>query len=76
MIGMVWANDDRQCVYWQERQPGDIQRYNDIIRHETLRVAVCNVLEGKYKYPAKFRCGEEGGWQNSLNLIDDTASVL
>lgn len=38
-----------------ERQPGDIQRYNDIIRHETLRVAVCDVLEGKFKYPAKFR---------------------
>lgn len=31
--------------YEQERQPGDICKYNDIIRHETLRVAVCEMLE-------------------------------
>jgi ubiquitin-conjugating enzyme E2 Z len=29
----------------QERCPGDIGRYNDIIQHETLRVAVCGMLE-------------------------------
>ncbi|PSN39327.1 Ubiquitin-conjugating enzyme E2 Z [Blattella germanica] len=28
-----------------ERCPGDIGRYNDIIQHETLRVAVCGMLE-------------------------------
>lgn len=28
-----------------ERTPGDAQLYNDIIRHETLRVAVCGEME-------------------------------
>jgi ubiquitin-conjugating enzyme E2 Z len=31
----------------QERCPGDIGRYNDIIQHETLRVAVCGMLENE-----------------------------
>ena len=29
----------------QERNHGDVERYNDIIRYETLRVAVCEALE-------------------------------
>ncbi|XP_063226875.1 ubiquitin-conjugating enzyme E2 Z-like isoform X3 [Bacillus rossius redtenbacheri] len=29
----------------QERCSGDISRYNDIIQHETIRVAVCGMLE-------------------------------
>ncbi|XP_070546145.1 ubiquitin-conjugating enzyme E2 Z-like [Ptychodera flava] len=29
----------------QERQSGDAQRYDDCIRHETIRVAVCEMLE-------------------------------
>nr|CAD7419363.1 unnamed protein product [Timema cristinae] len=29
----------------QERCPGDIARYNDIIQHETIRVAVCGMLD-------------------------------
>ncbi|XP_066996915.1 ubiquitin-conjugating enzyme E2 Z [Anabrus simplex] len=28
-----------------ERNPGDMARYNEIIQHETLRVAVCGMLE-------------------------------
>lgn len=31
--------------YEQERNPGDSSHYNDIIQHETIRVAVCNMLE-------------------------------
>ncbi|XP_063422173.1 ubiquitin-conjugating enzyme E2 Z-like [Mytilus trossulus] len=34
-----------------ERNPGDAQRYNDVIRHETLRVAVCDMLERKCPCP-------------------------
>ncbi|KAL7060855.1 hypothetical protein AAHC03_09843 [Spirometra sp. Aus1] len=34
-----------------ERFPGDSKRYNDIIRHETLRCAVCDVLERKFYIP-------------------------
>ncbi|KAJ9595540.1 hypothetical protein L9F63_013305, partial [Diploptera punctata] len=31
----------------RERCPGDVVRYNDIIQHETLRVAVCGMLENE-----------------------------
>lgn len=37
----------------QERSPGDVQAYNNIIIHETLRVAVCNNLDGQHKFPSK-----------------------
>ncbi|XP_013790027.1 ubiquitin-conjugating enzyme E2 Z-like [Limulus polyphemus] len=30
----------------KERNPGDSTRYNEIIRHETMRVAVCDMMEG------------------------------
>ena len=32
--------------YEQERRPGDSKKYNDCIIHESLRVAVCQMLEG------------------------------
>ncbi|XP_076456156.1 ubiquitin-conjugating enzyme E2 Z-like isoform X2 [Babylonia areolata] len=35
----------------QERNAGDASRYNEIIRHETLRVAVCDMLEKKCQCP-------------------------
>ncbi|KAL8570196.1 ubiquitin-conjugating enzyme E2 Ze [Nucella lapillus] len=35
----------------QERNAGDTSRYNEIIRHETLRVAVCDMLEKKCQCP-------------------------
>ena len=31
---------------------GDVKRYNDIIQHETLRVAVCDMLEGVCPCPS------------------------
>ncbi|XP_039290715.1 ubiquitin-conjugating enzyme E2 Z-like [Nilaparvata lugens] len=39
-----------------ERNPGDAARYNDIIRHETIRVAVCGMLDNDYglKIPKSF----------------------
>ncbi|KAM4531647.1 ubiquitin-conjugating enzyme E2 Z [Odontesthes bonariensis] len=35
----------------QERHPGDSKNYNECIRHETMRVAVCDMLEGKVTCP-------------------------
>ncbi|XP_022609439.1 ubiquitin-conjugating enzyme E2 Z [Seriola lalandi dorsalis] len=35
----------------QERHPGDSKNYNECIRHETMRVAVCDMLEGKVPCP-------------------------
>ncbi|KAK4472552.1 hypothetical protein MN116_003795 [Schistosoma mekongi] len=34
-----------------ERNPGDAQQYNAIITHETIRCAVCDVLEGRTIFP-------------------------
>lgn len=43
----------------QERNPGDSSRYNDIIQHETIRVAVCSMVEaclsGNTDYPPALR---------------------
>ena len=39
----------------QERQAGDFKRYNECIQHESLRVAVCDMLEGKLKCPSALR---------------------
>ncbi|XP_074623085.1 ubiquitin-conjugating enzyme E2 Z-like isoform X1 [Acropora palmata] len=39
----------------QERQAGDSKRYNECIQHESLRVAVCDMLEGKLKCPSALR---------------------
>lgn len=46
----------------QERHPGDSKNYNECIRHETMRVAVCDMLEGKVACP-------EALWWEQLLLI-------
>uniref|UniRef100_A0A8C4R769 Ubiquitin-conjugating enzyme E2 Z n=1 Tax=Eptatretus burgeri TaxID=7764 RepID=A0A8C4R769_EPTBU len=35
----------------QERHSGDSKRYNECIRHEAIRVAVCDMLEGRSPSP-------------------------
>lgn len=57
-IAILVSNNERLslCVLLflsQERSPGDVQAYNNIIIHETLRVAVCNNLDGQHKFPSK-----------------------
>lgn len=39
----------------QERNAGDAKRYNDVIQHETLRVAVCDMLEERCACPEALR---------------------
>ncbi|XP_005990120.1 ubiquitin-conjugating enzyme E2 Z [Latimeria chalumnae] len=39
----------------QERHPGDSKNYNECIRHETIRVAVCDMLDGKCPCPEALR---------------------
>ncbi|XP_069490681.1 ubiquitin-conjugating enzyme E2 Z [Ambystoma mexicanum] len=39
----------------QERHCGDSKNYNECIRHETIRVAVCDMLEGKCMCPDTLR---------------------
>ena len=40
----------RLCLS-QERHPGDRKNYNECIRHENMRVAVCDMLDGKIPCP-------------------------
>ena len=35
----------------QERHPGDRKNYSECIRHENMRVAVCDMLDGKIPCP-------------------------
>lgn len=42
-------------VTLQERHPGDSKNYNECIRHETIRVAVCDMMEGKCPCPEPLR---------------------
>lgn len=39
----------------QERHSGDSKRYNECIQHETIRVAVCDMLEGRCLCPDALR---------------------
>jgi len=40
-------------AFVQERTPGDSKTYNEIIQHETLRVAVCEMLENPNSCPTQ-----------------------
>lgn len=38
-----------------EKGPGQVEHYNDIIRHETVRAAVCDMLEDTSKCPESLK---------------------
>ncbi|CAH3034214.1 unnamed protein product [Porites evermanni] len=40
----------------RETSKGDSSKYNEVIQHETLRVGVCDMLEGAQKCPPVLRC--------------------
>jgi len=42
-------------IFVQERNAGDAKRYSEIIQHETLRVAVCDMLEKRCTCPDTLR---------------------
>lgn len=62
----VWRHLSPLC-FSQERHPGDSKNYNECIRHETMRVAVCDMLEGKVACP-------EALWWDQLLLISFISS--
>lgn len=41
-----WWRDVLICVL-QEAYPGDVKRYNDFVRYQTLRVAVCGMMKNE-----------------------------
>jgi hypothetical protein len=47
--------DDFFDLKIQERTSGDSKTYNEIIKHETLRVAVCEMLENENSCPKQLR---------------------
>ncbi|VDN16097.1 unnamed protein product [Dibothriocephalus latus] len=50
--------------YANQRSPDASKRYNDIIKHETLRCAVCDVLERKYYIPDELYAVSKGAFEN------------
>merc|ERR1719239_1811476 len=45
-----------------ERMPGDSKNYNDIIHHETVRVAVCDMMDGNLYLPDSLRAVMESSF--------------
>ncbi|XP_039595577.1 ubiquitin-conjugating enzyme E2 Z [Polypterus senegalus] len=71
----------------QERHPGDSRNYNECIRHETMRVAVCDMLDGKCPCPEalwsvmeksflEYYDFYEGACKERLHLQGQTLQVL
>ncbi|ELU01875.1 hypothetical protein CAPTEDRAFT_169748 [Capitella teleta] len=60
--------------YEQERNSGDVERYNHIIRHETLRVAVCDMLEGRCKCPPHLREVMEQAFPDYCDYYETTCT--
>uniref|UniRef100_A0A8C5IWV9 Ubiquitin-conjugating enzyme E2 Z n=2 Tax=Passeriformes TaxID=9126 RepID=A0A8C5IWV9_JUNHY len=54
----------------QERHPGDSKNYNECIRHETIRVAVCDMLEGKCPCPEPLRGVMEKSFMEYLDFYE------
>ena len=56
-VGFIRYPKDNNCFFfYQETSKGDSSQYNEVIQHETLRVAVCDMLEGAQKCPPVLRC--------------------
>lgn len=47
-----------------ERSPGDAQQYNAIITHETIRCAVCDVLERRTAFPSDLYAVVESSFED------------
>lgn len=59
----------------KEAYKGDSKRYNECIKHENLRVAVCDMLEGKLNLPLALRKRMEklflGFYDRYSSLVDE-----
>ncbi|CAH1775779.1 unnamed protein product [Owenia fusiformis] len=55
-----------------ERTGGDAKRYNDIIQHETLRVAVCDMLEGRCSCPSALKVVMEKSFPEYYDYYEST----
>eukprot|EP00731_Ephydatia_muelleri_P032698 Em0024g242a len=58
-----------------ERRPGDVQHYNDIIVHETLRVAVCDSIEQE-GYPTELSGVKKEAFLGFFDYYQNTAVRL
>ncbi|GAB6032040.1 ubiquitin-conjugating enzyme E2 Ze [Chamberlinius hualienensis] len=62
---------------FEKSNRGDSERYNDIIIHETLRVAVCDMLEGRgyntFKFPTAFNDVMEKAFMEYYDYYETTA---
>ncbi|KAK8766109.1 hypothetical protein V5799_007108 [Amblyomma americanum] len=60
-----------------ERKPGDARRYNDFVQHETIRVAVCGMVEAALQdspqFPEMFRELILKSFSESYDTYEDIA---
>lgn len=86
IVHLMYAEHDTipLLFFSQERHPGDSKNYNECIRHETMRVAVCDMLEGKVTCPEAlwwdkqlliFFLGVFFGFDLSLNCLSCYCTV-
>lgn len=61
--------------YSSERFPGDSKRYNDIIRHETLRCAVCDVLERNVFIPDDLYAVAQAAFEDYYRHFESTCEA-
>lgn len=74
VIPVTWTHWPK--FYFQERHPGDSKNYNECIRHETIRVAVCDMLEGKCPCPEPLRYGKEAGREHKKTGVGKQVKIL
>lgn len=73
-IPVTWTHWPK--FYFQERHPGDSKNYNECIRHETIRVAVCDMLEGKCPCPEPLRYEKEAGREHKKVGVGKQVEIL
>ncbi|CAG5127205.1 unnamed protein product [Candidula unifasciata] len=59
-----------------ERTSGDSKHYNDIIQHETLRVAVCDMIEGGIRIPDTLRAVMESSFPDYYKYYQQVCESL
>lgn len=62
--------------YHQVRNHGDVEKYNDIIVHETLRVAVCDALEARHDYHTDLQEVKRQTFLSLYSYYSTTASEM
>ncbi|CAD5122665.1 DgyrCDS11075 [Dimorphilus gyrociliatus] len=58
-----------------EKGSGHVEHYNDIIRHETIRVAVCDMLEDSFKCPDSLKEVMQQSFRDFFEYYDNVCKT-